>query len=169
MFEIQWNFWKCPWPTQIFRGGINNGSTLHCLWHADVTISLTLNDLLCPSAMSIWYKHNIHTHTSCVSSFANFVPCVQCCHSMPQSVIFSNYHTPSSKSQGSSVPGFMFLVNHVQGVCSTLCNASVTSVLNINIPSLSLQTRGLHAPTITHPSTDTRFPSCSRRKPTFVL
>ena len=88
---------------------------------------------------------------------------------LPQSVIFSNYHLPSSKSQGSSVPGFMFLVNHVQGVCSTLCNTSVTPGLNINIPSPSLQTRGLHAPTITHTSTDTMFPSCIRRKPTFVL
>ena len=50
---------------------------------------------------------------------------------LPQSVIFSNYHLPSTKSQGSSLPGFMFLVNHVQGVCSTLCNASVTPGLNI--------------------------------------
>lgn len=46
-----------------------------CVWHWIIVTFLvtchnipdivTLNDLHCSSAMSIWYKHNIHTHTLC--------------------------------------------------------------------------------------------------------
>ncbi len=144
--------------------------------HADVTISLTLNDLLCLSAMSIWYKHNIHTpRVSLGWVLATLFPVfIFPFHAISTECNFLQLSPPQQQVPRETCGTEVLLGLCVHRVCSAVMPAwhrARTSIFLLSISSLRVSPVSLHQQLLIVPSprANTMFPSCIRHKPTFVL